>query len=116
MAGNSNSGDRPHDSKDYAALAELDQQRARHEKIKADQRELKLRIEAGEYLPREAQRAAASTIIALFSQAMRSVPDNLERACSLTPAQAEEAARLIDAALTDLANGLRQMVRDEPAP
>jgi molecular chaperone GrpE (heat shock protein) len=96
-----------------AGRDDFEAQRARHEKIKADQREFKLMQERGEYLPREAQRQASATILAMLTQSLRSIPDNLERACNLTPEQAAQAQELVDNALTELANGLKAMVRDD---
>lgn len=92
---------------------DFDRERAAHEKVKREQRELNLAIKRREYLPREAQRQAAAAAVAMFSQAMRAIPDNLERTCNLTPEQAEQAAIAIDSALSDLAAGLRALVLDD---
>jgi hypothetical protein len=89
--------------------ADYEIERARHEKIKADQREHKLAIERGEYLPRETQRQAAATALAVLTQSLRSIPDNLERVCGLTPEQADLAAQQIDAALSEVAAAFRMM-------
>ena len=88
-------------------------QRARHEKIKADQRELKLAIERGEYVSRAAVRQAASTALAILTQSVRSVPDNCERQFALAPEVVEEIQRQIDAALSEVALAFRSMCPEE---
>lgn len=87
-------------------------ERARHEKIKADQREFKLAQERGEFLPREIYRSANAALLAMVSQALRSIPDNLERTLALPPATVEAVSVQIDAALAELAAGLRATTGD----
>lgn len=113
MAGNHRSGRRPRDEEQSAAMVDLDEQRARHEKIKADQRELKLAIERGEYLPRAAQQQASAALLAILCQALRSIPDNLERTLGLEPKVVEAIAVGIDTALSELSTGLKAMTRDD---
>jgi len=103
-------GRKPDDYEQPAERAEFEEQRARHEKIKADQREFKLAQERGEYLPRVTQQQAAATALAVLSQSLRSIPDNLERACGLTPEQAEVAQQQVDAALSEVAAAFKAMV------
>jgi hypothetical protein len=83
-------------------------ERARHEKIKCDQRALKLKIESGEYIPREAVRRASAALLAQLAQAMRSLPDNLERR-GLASDWCERIEGVIDDVLDELAEGLRRM-------
>lgn len=112
MAGNHRSGRRPADEENSDAMLELDAQRARHEKIKADERELKLSILRGEHLPREVQRQAASTALAVLTQSLRSIPDNLERTLGLDPAVVERVAEQIDASLAEVATAFKAMTLD----
>lgn len=92
--------------------ADYEIERARHEKVKADQREFKLAVERGEYLPRIEQRQAAATALSVLTQSLRSIPDTLERICNLTPEQAELAQQAIDAALSEVAVAFRSMAGD----
>lgn len=92
--------------------ADFELERAAHEKVKREQREFKLACDRAEYLPRDAQRQAAATALAVLTQSMRSVPDNLERICSLTPEQAELAQQMIDAALSEVALAFKAMGGD----
>ena len=47
-----------------AAIAEFNEQKARHERLKADEREFNLEVSRGNYLPRDIQRQAAATALA----------------------------------------------------
>ncbi len=94
---------------DAQARKDFEIERARHEAIKADQREFKLQQERGEYVSRAAQQQASSTLLALVAQSLRSIPDNLERTLALPPATVEAIAVAIDSALAELAAGLRTM-------
>lgn len=89
------------------------EERARHEKIKADQRALKLKIESNEYVPRAAVREASAFLLAALAQGMRAIPDNLERKFNLPGDVAEEIGRVIDASLADIAEGLEMFTLDE---
>lgn len=84
-------------------------ERARHEKVKREQREFKLAVERGEYLPRAVQAQAAATALSVLTQALRTLPDTLERVCALTPEQAEVAQQTVDAALNEVAGAFRAM-------
>ena len=86
-----------------AGRADFELERAEHERVKREQREFKLAVEKGEYLPRAAQQQAAATALAVLTQSLQSIPDNLERICGLTPKQAETAQGLVDKALNELA-------------
>jgi hypothetical protein len=92
--------------------ANYDREHAEHERVKREQREFKLAVERAEYLPREAQRQAAATALAVLTQSMRSIPDNLERSLSLAPATVEAISIQIDAALTEVAAAFRAMSHD----
>lgn len=93
-------------------MVDLDEQRARHEKIKADERELKLSILRRDHLPRDMQRQAASTALAVLTQSLRSIPDNLERTMGLDPAVVDAVARQIDTSLAEVAAAFKAMTLD----
>lgn len=92
------------------AQQDYDEEKARHEKIKADEREFKLSIIQGKNVDREAVRQATATLLSVLTQALRSVPDNLERTYSLDPVIVESVARQIDEALAETAVALEAMV------
>lgn len=46
---------------------------------------LELQVETKKYLPRDAFREATATLLATLSQALRSIPDTLERKHALSP-------------------------------
>ena len=91
------------------ADADFERERAEHERVKREQREFKLAVEKGEYLPRELQRQAAATALAVLTQSMRSIPDNVERTLSLAPEIIESISMQIDAALSEVAAAFRAM-------
>lgn len=105
-------GRKPDDYEPSEGKADYDKIRAEHEQVKLEQRAFALAKERGEYLPRAAQRQAAATLLAVLTQSLRSVPDNLERACNLSPEQAEAAAQQIDAALAEAAAAIKAMTLD----
>ena len=69
-------GNKPADYVPTEDKVELENQRARHEKIKADQREFKLAQGRGEYVSRAAIRQASARIDPLLSRlsARSSIP------------------------------------------
>lgn len=75
---------------------------------------LKFEIDSGNYLAREAFRQASATLIAEVTQALRSLPDLLERKCALQPDQLVKVEEVIDETLNTLADGL--MLFTEQAP
>jgi hypothetical protein len=95
-----------------ATRADFEAERARHEKIKADEREFEFEIRKGEYLPRDAQRSAAATALAVLTQSLRSIPDNLERSLGLAPEAVESISVQIDDALAEIAAAFRAMTND----
>lgn len=95
-----------------ATRADFEAERARHEKIKADEREFEFEIKKGEYLPRSAQQAASATALAVLTQSLRSIPDNLERSFGLAPEVVEQVAIQIDAALAEVATAFKAMTND----
>lgn len=102
-------GAKPPGYEPSAERVDFERERAEHEKVKREQRQFKLAVEMGEYLPREAQRQASATALAVLTQSLRSLPDTLERVCSLTPEQADLAQQAVDAALLELATAFRSM-------
>lgn len=94
------------------ARADFEQERARHEKIKADEREFEFAIKRGEYLPRVSQQAAAATALAVLTQSLRSIPDNIERSLGLGPEAVEQIAVQIDSALAEVALAFKAMTRE----
>lgn len=95
-----------------ATRADFEAERARHEKIKADEREFEFAVKKGEYLPRDAQRSAAATALAVLTQSCRSIPDNLERSLGLAPEAVEQVAIQIDSALAEVAAAFKAMTND----
>lgn len=83
--------------------------KARKEAALAAKAELDFRVKAGLYLPREAVRAANATAYQAVAQALRSIPDNLERKLGLDPDVAERVGIMIDATMSDLAEELERI-------
>lgn len=104
-----NSGPKGPDHPDAEEDANYAAQRARHEKLKADQREIAVEVERGRLLYKEPIEQASATALAVLTQSLRTLPDNLERVCGLTPEQAELAAQQVDAALTEVSAAFRAM-------
>lgn len=102
-------GRKPADYKPPPAKADLDTAKARNESAKADLAELELRIKSGEYVARSEVREVAATALAVLSQSLRSVPDNLERRLGTNPELAAEVGSLIDSALDEVADAFEQM-------
>lgn len=64
---------------------------------------LELQVETKKYLPRDAYREATATLLATLSQALRSIPDTLERKHSLPPAALQYIEATIDEQLSSAA-------------
>lgn len=92
--------EKPQEAQDYEAA------RARNEAAKADINELEYRIKSGEYVEREAVKQAAATALAAIAQALRSLPDTLERKLNVTPEVTELIGAEIDACLESLSQDL----------
>lgn len=95
-----------------AVRADYEVERARHERVKADEREFEFAVKKAEYLPRDIQRQAAATAIAVLTQSLRSIPDNLERSLGLKPETVEAVAIQIDEALAEVAAAFKAMTND----
>ena len=76
------------------------------EEALARQNWLKYEIDSGNYLPRSAYREASATLLAEVAQALRSIPDMLERKFSLPPEALVMVQTVIDDQLNTLADGL----------
>lgn len=95
--------DNPSNYDDYAAA------RARNESAKADLAELEFKVKSGQYVDRAAVRQAAATAYATCAQAIRTIPDNLERRLAVAPEVAQAVSEQIDAALASLSDALAMM-------
>lgn len=94
---------------------DFDMAKARKEAALADMQELNFKIKTGEYIPRDPVREASATLLANIAQTLRSLPDHLERKLHLAPEVTEALEKGIDAALSDLADGL-ELMTDADAP
>lgn len=74
---------------------------------------LKYEVDSGNYLSREAFRQASATLLAEVGQALRSLPDLLERKCALPPEAIEVTEKVIDEALLTLSEGLEMFTEQE---
>mgnify|MGYP001163370505 CR=1 FL=1 len=84
--------------------AEYDAQKARHERIKADQAEFDYLIKRGQYVERAAVVQASATAYAIAAQGLRSLRDNLERRVGLP-------AEVLDLVATEVDNALENVAR-----
>ena len=92
---------------------DLDREKARNEKAKADLNELELAVRRGQYVDRAQVRQASATALSALAQTLRSVPDNLERKLGVAPEVAAEVGSLIDAALDEVANQLEAITEEQ---
>jgi hypothetical protein len=76
------------------------------EEALARQNWLKYEVDSKNYLPRSAYREASATLLAEVSQALRSIPDLLERKVALSPDALDMVQKVIDDQLNTLADGL----------
>jgi phage terminase Nu1 subunit (DNA packaging protein) len=88
------------DFKVYAAA------RARLEVAKANLAELNFKIASGQYIERAAVREASATAFARCAQAIRSIPDNLERKLSISPDLAQRIEDEVHITLASLSEAL----------
>ena len=89
-----------------SVAARFDRAKARKEEALAGIHELNLKIQSGAYLPRDAFREASATALSTLSQALRSLPDLLERKHALPPEALQMVEELVDQVLNDAANQL----------
>lgn len=100
------------DDSQSTAQQDYDEEKARHEKIKADEREFKLAVLQQEYLLKTDVQQAAATAMSVLTQSLRSIPDNLERVLSLAPEVVEQIAVQIDASLAEASSAFKAMSSD----
>jgi hypothetical protein len=93
-------------------LIELDKEKARHEKAKADLAELDYKVKSNQYVDRAIVRQVTATVFAGFVQTMRSVSDNLERA-GIPPDVCVKVDAIINEALSDVGAELRMLGADD---
>jgi hypothetical protein len=94
------------------AKADFEFEKARHERVKADKAEFDFAVQQGQYLPREVQQSAAATALAILTQSLRSIPDNVERSLGLGPEAVEQIAIQIDEALAEVALAFKTMTQE----
>lgn len=87
------------DNNAYTVLANA---KAKRENFKARLTEIEYRERVGELYHRDEILSTISTVVAVFTEQMRSLPDKLERQAGLTPSQAEMAEDEINTQLEDL--------------
>lgn len=92
---------------------DLDREKARNEKAKADLNELELAVRRGQYVDRAQVKQAAATALSALAQTLRSVPDNLERKLGVSPEVAAEVGLLIDSALDEVANQFEAITENQ---
>jgi phage terminase Nu1 subunit (DNA packaging protein) len=94
-------------------FVEYSKARARLEEARANLGELDYRIKSGQYVARAAVRQAAATAFATAAQAIRSIPDNLERRLAIEPALAASIEEVIDETLAEVSASLAMMSGSE---
>lgn len=108
-----NTGPKPAGYVKPQELIDLDREKARNEKAKADLNELEFKVKSGEYVSRAAVQQAAATMLASIAQTLRSIPDTLERRVNLSPDTAELVGNEIDSILEGLGDELRMLAGEE---
>lgn len=94
-------------------VIDFERERARNEAAKANLNELEFKVKSGEYVPRASVQQAAATLLSTLAQALRSLPDTLERKLNVPPEQAELIGREIDNCLDDAAETLKMLGGDD---
>lgn len=106
-SGNKPGPEASEDSKLYNAS------RARKEAADANLKELDFKVKTGQYVSRAAVIEASATAMSNLAQALRSVPDGLERK-GLEPRFCEIVGSAIDTALQEAADLFEMMAGPEP--
>lgn len=99
-------GRKPHDYVKPQEALDYEAARARNEEAKANLNELEYKIKSGEYVEREAVKQASATALSAIAQALRSLPDTLERKLNVAPEITELIGAEIDACLDSLSQDL----------
>ncbi|HSH28350.1 MAG TPA: DUF1441 family protein [Thiohalobacter sp.] len=81
----------------------------------ADLREMEARERARELIPAEEAQAVIATAFSTIAQALRSLPDNLERRAGIGPKALEELELALDTEMATLADALASVAADKPA-
>jgi phage terminase Nu1 subunit (DNA packaging protein) len=102
-------GRKPADYVKPQEIQDFESARARNEAAKADLNELEYKIKSGEYVEREAVKQASATALATLAQALRSLPDTLERRLNVSPEITELIGAEIDACLESLSEDFALM-------
>lgn len=102
----------PEDDSDVTSLS-VRKARAAVSKVEADAANawLKHKIDSGEYLSRTAFREAAATVLSEIAQALRSLPDALERRHGLSADVVQAVEATIDETLANAASSLEMFVQ-----
>ena len=95
-----------------AGVSDIYVSKARKEEAQASMAELELRIKSEQYVSRDAVRTVSARMLATLAQALRSIPDNVERQFALRPEQVQMIADLVDDALDEAATALVNLVGD----
>ena len=88
------------------------QSRARKEDALASLAELRLKTQSALYLPKAAFVHGNAVAQQTIAQALRTIPDTLERKLGVTPAVASEVATYIEAALGELSIALEEIFNE----
>ena len=107
------SGRKPAGYEKPQEVIDFERERARNEAAKANLNELEFKVKSGEYVPRASVQQAAATLLSTLAQALRSLPDTLERKLNVPPDQAELIGREIDNCLDDAAETLKMLGGDD---
>jgi len=83
--------------------------RARNEAAKARINEINLAVRSSELVERGAVQRASATLLATLTQALRAIPDNIERTLALPPEVIDAISKQIDDGLAALAADLKKM-------
>ena len=93
-------------------LIELDKEKARHEKAKADLAELDYKVKSNQYVDRAVVRQVTATVLAGFVQTMRSVSDTMERK-GIAPEVCIQIDTIINDALAEVGAEFRMLGADD---
>lgn len=88
---------------------ELQKAKARTEIAKADKMELDVRVRSARYVERAIVQAEGAKLLNALSQAIRSIPDGLERQLDLPPEVVDGLAKGLDAALREIGGKLEML-------
>lgn len=93
-------------------VVDFERERADHERVKKEQRQFKLDVEKGEYLPREDVQQAGAVVMATLCQALQSIVPNLERRANISSDVRAAVTEEIDAGLRAASASIKAMSAD----